>query len=274
MGLCRKIEIGLFAGLGSCVGALVARASGCSVLPFIANAIAWMLGVALVNSPKAASFLIRHQKIFSVSAVIIIFISLMLPGMDSVHRWIPLGPFSLNVSMALTHLVLFGIVAGSGWFSLGLSLILSVIFVLQPDAGQATAFTTAVILVFLMRTTLLSFVRWSGILGTIALSALTWTRPDPLPAVESVERILHLAGNQGIVSSSASALAIAFLFIPFVRILREKNTPISFIFAASATVLLATSFLVTEMGNFPVPILGAGAAPVLGWFFSFTLLSE
>ncbi|HVX94676.1 MAG TPA: hypothetical protein VHK47_07185 [Polyangia bacterium] len=92
-------------------------------------------------------------------------------------------------------------------------------------------------------------------LASALFAGATWLRPDPLPAVDHVERILGLAWSSGALTTAAALAAIGALFV---------SLPIAR--APTAGLYLGVAFAVTFLGNFPVPVLGAGAGPVLGWY--------
>lgn len=88
-------------------------------------------------------------------------------------------------------------------------------------------------------------------------------QPDPLAPVDATERILRLVASNGPVWLGGAALAGIALFAPFAQSLGDRRTAS---LGLAAALYLATSFAVTFVGNFPVPIFGAGAGPVLGWY--------
>jgi hypothetical protein len=48
----------------------------------------------------------------------------------------------------------------------------------------------------------------------------------------------------------------------WLRSVRSEAAPL----AASLAVYFTATIAVTELGDFPVPVVGAGAGPVLGWY--------
>jgi hypothetical protein len=257
------------------VGVFVSRQSGVSYLAFLPNVIALFLGTALLlRSTYFASFTRRNLRIVSSIAVFLMVSSLLSPGTQSVHRWVSIGSFALNVSMAVVPIVLFGLVYGSELESMALTSALSVIFVLQPDAGQATAFASSAAVIFLSEGALSSAARWRGLLLVAVSWAITWSRPDPLTPVEHVERVLRLGFAQGLVSSFACLFAVLCLFLPIIWLRFQSSKPKLRVLSLSYFVYFLVSFAVTEIGNFPVPVIGAGAAPVIGWYLMMALARE
>lgn len=99
-------------------------------------------------------------------------------------------------------------------------------------------------------------------------------RPDSLGAVPHVERILHMAAAQGVLWLLASLVTLAALMLPAVHpAARFRSTRgEAALLAMSLAVYFAATVAVTELGNFPVPVVGAGAGPVLGWYSMLGLL--
>jgi len=257
------------------VGAFIARQSGVSLLAFLPNAIGLFLGNALLmRSSSIASFTRRNLRIVPTIAVFLIASSLLSPGVESVHRWISIGSFALNLSMALVPIVLFGLVYGSEIESMALTAGLSLIFVLQPDAGQATAFASSAAVIFLSEGAMRSTARWRGFLLVVISWAIAWSRPDPLPPVEHVERILRLGFAQGLLSSFACLLAVLCVLLPILWLRFQSSKPKLRVLSLSYFVYLFVSFAVTEIGNFPVPVIGAGATSVIGWYLMVVLAQK
>ncbi|MFP2961914.1 hypothetical protein ACLEPN_30035, partial [Myxococcus sp. 1LA] len=60
-----------------------------------------------------------------------------------------------------------------------------------------------------------------------------------------------------------AVLALALLLVPTVPGLRAGGD-----FAIGLAVYLAAVLCVPALGNFPVPVMGAGTGPVLGWYLT------
>lgn len=153
-------------------------------------------------------------------------------------------------------------------FALGVVSVTQALHVLQPDAGQATAFAvSAAILMGATRTVATSW-RGAGCMLALMGAAAAWMRPDPLSAVPHVERILHMAADQGAPWLLAALVSLVVLVLPaahgavWLRSVRSEAAPL----AASLAVYFTATIAVTELGDFPVPVVGAGAGPVLGWY--------
>jgi hypothetical protein len=228
------------------VGAVIAHRSGAPWSVFAPSLIGLAGGLAGYFAARRvrAEALAAWMPALAAAAICA---TLLAPDLEGVRRWIALGPLRVNVSAALAPWLLLGhdaprsAVRGRAAAAV---LVAQVAHLAQPDAGQATALAVGIALS--TRERALSA-------GVALLAAATWLRPDPLAPVAHVERVLALAAAQGAPSVAAAALAVAALLVP----LRARP--------AAAAYLLA-ALIVPLVGHFPVPVLGAGAGPVLGWY--------
>lgn len=262
------------------IGGLVAHAHGVAAKAFGVNVAAAVLGFALVAVLGRRSWndVLRASPVIATTAVTLLATTLLFHGLDGVNRWITLGPVRLNASAVVMPWLLLA-TAGllhQGRPALALAAVAAaqVLHVLQPDAAQATAFgVSAALLIGATRTLALG---WRGLGCALSLlgAAVAWMRPDPLGAVPHVERILHLAADTGTPWLLAALMALGGLVLPAIlcatraRQVRSGVPPL----AASCAVYLVATCAVTELGHFPVPVLGAGAGPVLGWYSMLGLL--
>ncbi|MDY7231680.1 FtsW/RodA/SpoVE family cell cycle protein [Hyalangium rubrum] len=244
------------------------------------NVVAAGLGLALVAGLLRLSWesVVRQAPLIAAAIGGLLATTLLFPGLEGVHRWIALGPLRLNASSVVMPWFLMAVggllirarpALACGWVAA-----IQALHVLQPDSGQATALGVSAAL--LLWTTPSTGTRWRVVASTLALlgAAAAWMRPDPLGAIPHVERILHLAANVGAPWLVASLLSVGALLTPAihhaVRLFSRHSEAAPL--AASLAVYFGLTFIVTELGNFPVPVLGAGASPVLGWYYLFGLL--
>lgn len=200
--------------------------------------------------------------------------SLLGEGMQGVHRWIRLGPVLLHPSALVAPLAL--VVAGrrmaeAPWtvlLSLGL---LQAIHVAQPDAGQATALGLAALVLVLARCARLGAARSALAAAVVTVPiALAWTRPDPLGPAPFVEDIVRRAFDLGWLTGAAALASLAALVAsPLLGRGGEGGESAAagggdLAERLALVVYLAASLAVVLVGEFPVPMLGFGASPVLG----------
>jgi hypothetical protein len=136
----------------------------------------------------------------------------------------------------------------------------SVALLLQPDAAQLDALACA--MVPIAWTARLSRVARVLLLTAIAACALAaWQRPDPLEPVRHVEGVFALAAGAGPLAFAASVCAAigpagALLW----HAARARDAGVLAVAVYYAVVLAHAPLLVT-----PVPLLGFGAGPILGY---------
>jgi len=205
------------------------------------------------------------------AALLLLTATVAHPGVEGVRRWVSLGPLQLHaafVALPALLIVLCAVVrresVGSAtWLFPCAAGTAAGVLVLQPDASQASAFAVAVAVVLLQRgRAYMSDWAAGGIVVGSAL--LAWSRPDPLEAVPHVEGIVGLAATLGAEWLIASALALALLPLPFISVAvrRREQRPEGFSLAAYFGIVCVTPFV----GPYPVPVLGYGLSPILGYF--------
>ncbi len=257
------------------LGAFTAGRSGNPTGVFATNAVAAVLGlgVAVLLGRITRTRLQQIAVPLATGAVLLTAATLLAPGLDGVHRWLQLGPLRLHASTLATPWVLLGIsVALKQRFGVSVFLALSMaaVHTAQPDAGQATAFAIAASCVLARATA------WPPrILSCIAVLGLgmsAWLRPDPLEAVPHVEGIVGLAFTLTPALGLAAVLALALILLPMVT--GGRQGPESDVLPLSLGVYIAATLCVPLLGDFPVPVMGAGASPVLGWYMAVGMLAS
>ncbi len=243
------------------VGGWIAEAHGVSKSAYLPNLLALVLGVVFFVLLRRASLETSAARLPTIAAILVL-ATLFAPGLEGVHRWLPLGPLRLHASSAFVPWAFVGLLSSSSktlrrtWVLLAT---IQAIHVLQPDAGQASALAAgAAPLLLSSRRKNPGAVLVALVL--VSLAAVTWLRRDPLPPVDHVERILFLAFAKGPSGVAMVVFGASVLLVPFV--LRTSSRDVG----AALVLYLAAAFVVTFFGNFPVPVFGAGAGPVLGWY--------
>jgi hypothetical protein len=131
---------------------------------------------------------------------------------------------------------------------LWLMLVVQATHVLQPDAVQATGLALG-IMPLLGRRLLLR----AALLG---LAAVAWLRSEPLAPVAHVEEIFTLIGALGPLWVAMAVVSGALLLAPCVLDGERRALGLYL-----GVVTLAGCFV-----PHPVPVFGAGAGPVIGWY--------
>lgn len=210
------------------IGIIGAESSGVSYLKFIPNIIGSILGLLLFTLVlKFTLFL--HKYIFEVSllALLCLMAVFMFEGIETVFRWIKIGPILIHISSIIIPLLLYNyfklekITPYKAFFPI---VIASFILFLQPDAGQSLALFFAM-LPFLPRNIqeIKTISLW--IIITL-LSIIVWIRLDPLMPVQHVENIFVLISELQPFGEILVVISIVSIFssIVFVGNLRSKLT--------------------------------------------------
>lgn len=242
------------------VGVRIAGGYGVSPGAYGPNVVGLVMGAVVLLLVRRVAFESLAARAPAV-ATLAVLATLFAPGLEGVHRWLPLGPLRLHASSAFVPWVFVGLLSTSRttlrrtWVLLAT---IQAIHVLQPDAGQASALAAgAAPLLLSSRRKNPGAVLVALVL--VSLAAVTWLRRDPLPPVDHVERILFLAFAKGPFGVAMVVLGASALLVPFVRRTSSREARVALV------LYLVAAFVVTFFGNFPVPVFGAGAGAVLGW---------
>jgi hypothetical protein len=141
--------------------------------------------------------------------------------------------------------------ARSAWVAL---LVIATALAAQPDASQATAFALAG-LVVLSRVPLTVLARVGVGIALAGAATVAWLRLDPLEPVSYVEGVLVLAQQVG---PLGFGLALVALALPVAMLLRAGQVAVAVYYAA---ILFFAYRQLT-----PMPLLGFGVGPILGYF--------
>ncbi len=199
--------------------------------------------------------------------------TLLGTGIDGVRRWHDLGVVRLHPSALFgPPLLIFAASRISSRPLLAHVMLASiqVVHVLQPDAGQATAFGAGAICTFVAGGGRL---RYAWMLAHAAVIVVAWLRPDPLGPAPFVEDIVGRAFGLGALFGVLSVLSLApIVLCPWVVGHESDSLDEQAVLPLSLSVYFAASLIVPALGEFPVPLLGFGPSPVLGAFFGLAAL--
>jgi hypothetical protein len=241
-------------------GCAVAAAHGVPAGSWARNLAAW--GIGAVVAWVAATRMSRFSG-FLLVAPASLAVTLLNPGQEGVHRWIDVGPVHVNAAATLlpAAVVALAVLGDRRWSWLAAAAMLGLL-VLQPDASQAAALGAGM-LVVLASLRAPALVRAGRAAATVLAVAAACLQPDPLAPVPEVEGIIGLAWAWSPVAAviAITLLAAAALF-PLRRAGRSRPyTPALALAACCGVQALAPAF-----GAFPVPLVGMGMSPVLGFW--------
>jgi hypothetical protein len=181
-----------------------------------------------------------------------------------------LGPVHFHVAA----LVLPSLLVASGhlvrahrwWVSAVLASSALLILILQPDAAQSMAFALAASLVLSGRADRRAPRR--GVVFLLPLAgALAWLRPDPLDPVVYTEGVFRLAADRGVLWSGAATLSLLLLPLPFFLARLREGSRVG----AGLGIYVSITILAPLSGDFPVPVMGYGMSPIIGYLAGVSL---
>lgn len=258
---------------------LVLHAAGTSWSLFVqqiaASAIAASCGWILsgLGASTTITSPATHRYAVMVVAPLACALPMMVPFTDAPHRWVIVG--GLRLYMAGIMLPATVLTLSDAWCersapaarmtqatATAALVVTAALLSAHPDAAQVTALAGAII-VTLLRAWRRPIQTAAAIVAVAVCSVLAWQQPDPLRPVPYVEGVLDVAASAGWLAWLAAVTCVA---VP----------PLALTWRASVTgawSLLAPAVYYVIIGMMawrqltPMPLLGFGASPILGYFF-------
>ncbi|WP_369058590.1 FtsW/RodA/SpoVE family cell cycle protein [Caulobacter sp. 73W] len=247
---------------------LAIRAAGASTSMLAAQGVAGVIaaGLAFLMSRDRSALSLRAQvTVMALSLFAVAGTALFGVSMDGATRWIGVGPVLLHpASLALPAAAWVFALRPATLLTASLCAGIAVALALQPDGGAAFAFALAAV------------ARLGGHRGRLDLAAAAvavvaaawaWTRPDSLPAVSYVEEVVSAAFATAPPVGLFAVLMLALLPAPFLFIGLKRRAVAPLVLGG----LWAGFVLASIFGNYPAPVIGYGASPLLGWGVSLGL---
>ena len=242
------------------VGLVVMSRAGVPAGIWIRNLAATLVGVLLIITAPGlragSSSCVALRRWLIAVGVSLLGATLIAPGVDGVHRWLGLGPLEIHVgAVILPSLLVF--ITDLDWApTVAVGVLTLLVLLLQPDAAQAASFAAGWGVWIAMRSGRRAA---APIAAAVLLAGAAWLRNDPLEPVAYVEGIVGVAAGQGTIWGATSLFALALLPIPF---LLNPNHRVGTALAVYMTGTLAAAWV----GDYPVPVLGYGVSPILGYY--------
>ncbi len=211
----------------------------------------------------------RYNQLLLPAAICALILTFANQGMEGVHRWISIGAVKLNVAMIVLPMILLELykvlkIRGLAYAGASAFIILLVLF-FQPDASQLTGFAIPM-MIMLSLNTRSKKTRFLITGVSVLFIVLSWIRLDHLPPVDYVERILMMVADMGFIWFVSGIISLAILPAPFLLLPPRNAVSVSrYIGCYYLIILLSTLF-----GNFPVPLMGYGISPIVGYYLSLT----
>ncbi len=209
-----------------------------------------------------------NSNLIVVVSLLLLLTTFLNEGAMGVHRWIGFGSIKINIGLIVSPIL---IIQLAKFQNIKLAFVLvalvTLIFTIQPDASQVTAFaiSTSIMLISKLtnRTAALSIILFAFI-----ATAISWYNLDNLEPVNYVENIIQMAGEINKSFTLLSLISLVLLVLPFFTVYSEKKK----IIAIALGFYYIFSILSTFIGNFPVMIMGYGISPIIGYFIGLTWL--
>ena len=192
-----------------------------------------------------------------------LFLPFVLGTGEGPHRWLPLSGIRLYVAPVVLPLSLFLLGASSGYVThyVIAVVMMAAALLLQPDAAQLSAFAVA-LSVLLVNSPWRLGLRLCLFALMLCCVVAAWRVPDPLAPVRYVEGVFRLAADLSPLALLAAIVSAALPVLGLIWFGRSTRCHALLAIAAYYTTLFALApFQVT-----PVPLLGFGAGPILGYF--------
>jgi len=231
---------------------------------WIQNPIWIILGafVCFFTSKKQLKF---HYRMIVFLSTLSLGLTFLGPDIDSVHRWVRLPFFTLNVSAIVVPItiVAFDRLIEEERFAISTMgiMLIAILLCLQPDASQLLAFSLPMV-VLLRKSNISPVIKGGFSIILFGLTLKSWYCLDTLQPVEYTEGILTMLRD---LSGLLYMIAIAALFgIPvyFLMACKEENRRICTGIALYYGLMILSAWI----GNFPVPFMGYGISPILGFY--------
>lgn len=193
-------------------------------------------------------------------------LTFLAAGVMGVHRWLPIGGFRLHAGAVIAPILIVLIAALARRQSIAataIAVVSTTVLALQPDAAQATsmAVAAAIILTRELRQRAHVLTALTLLLGA---SVLSFVKVDPLPPVPHVEGIFEAVASMGAAWALGGALSLLLLPLPFFVLWASSRNSVPLALGA----YIGLTVLAPAWGTFPVPVMGYGVSPILGYFLA------
>lgn len=218
--------------------------------------------VYILGLKRKKSAILSPQWIIALSSLLLVS-CFFYPGIQHVYRWMSIGPIHLYISSIVLPLLIINIgqlgYTINWWYTFLMFAGVICILFFQPDAAQTTACSMAACIYLIPRVKHIS--QYITLSIPIVLSVLSWYFIDGLHPVSYVEGILQMTKASGWVLYGLGILSLILLPLPFL-ILKKKTYRILALCLGGYFIGILLS---SQLGHFPVPLLGYGISPILGY---------
>jgi cell division protein FtsW (lipid II flippase) len=254
------------------LGVIAMRRADVAAGAWLANIAAGVVGLLLLATGKCIPTPSARRTQFALAAgcIGIVLLCFASTGADGVHRWLSLGGLRLHASSLVAPLLITSVAAIAParlFTAVAIAAVTTTVLALQPDSSQATSFAAACSTLLLFDFRRRRFPISAGVTLLLVVAMSSFIRRDPLPPVPHVEGILVLVGAISPVWAALGALALVLLPLPFFARFRHDHNGTNLALGVYVALITLAPF----WGTFPVPVMGYGVSPIIGYFIALGL---
>lgn len=206
-----------------------------------------------------------HYKMIVVVSAFLLGLTFSGPNMDGVHRWLRLPFFTFNIAeivLPITIAAFYRLIEEKQFvISLIGMIVIAFLLSLQPDASQLSAFALPII-VLLLKSSIFPIIKGSFSVILAFFTVKSWICIDTLQPVNYTEGILTMLLDLSAVLYIIGILSLFCIPVFFLISCKKENRNIG----AGIAMYYWLMILSTFPGNFPVPFMGYGISPILGFY--------
>lgn len=256
--------------LGVSLVAITMAGAGRNALVLQTLAAVLALGLALVVARFWRKARWRYWLLIAACALALVWTLMTGTALEGARRWLTLGPVQLHTAFLALPLAVWAFARGFedrrvAPVAAGLSFAL----LYQHDAASALAWALALGVATLIQRPR-QLLPWAVVAVAAVFAYSAWTEPDTLPAVPYVEGVLTASFAASPVVGALTAILMVSLPAPFLLVAATR--PERRVEALALAALWAGWVFANLFGNYPAPVLGYGAAPILAWGLSIGLV--
>ncbi len=206
-----------------------------------------------------------NYKIIMFVSIFSLGLTFLGPNIDGVHRWLRLPFFTLNIStivIPITIVAIYRLIEEKNFVIpvMGIIVVAFLLF-LQPDASQLLAFSFPMS-ILLIKSNISQIIKGSFSAILFFLTLKSWFCLDTLQPVNYTEGVLRMLNDLSVVLYIIGIVALLWIPIYFLISSISKNRNICIGIALYYWLMILSTFI----GNFPVPFMGYGISPILGYY--------
>ena len=257
------------------LGVTAMRHAGVPAGAWMVNVAAAVAGLLLLITVTRISGPATRRTQFALAAagIVMILLPFTASGADGVYRWLWLGPVGIHASSIAAPLIIASVAAVARArlaAAVAIAALATTALALQPDAAQATSLAAACCTLIMFDSAKRRLQASVAVTLLVGLAMSSFVRPDPLPAVPHVEGILTLLAIRGTEWRAIGTATLLLLPLPFFVMFRRGGDRTSFALGVYVALITLAPF----WGTFPVPIMGYGVSPIIGYFIALALSTQ